>query len=138
MNIIITTIAKGDRMKRFRATALASALLLSLGATLSGCGYIYRTLPDGYYPVDTGVKIYRTDKYGNRTGQAYAVEDDKVYQTDRYGNRTGQAYEVEGEKVYQTDKYGNRRGQAYAVEGDKVYPTDQFGNRRGQAYEVKD
>jgi hypothetical protein len=47
----------------------ASALLLSLGVALSGCGYLYRTLPDGYYPVDTGVKIYRTDKYGNRTGQ---------------------------------------------------------------------
>ena len=70
------------------------ALLLSLGVTLSGCGYVWRTLPDGYYPVDTGVKIYRTDKYGNRTGQAYAVEGDKVYQTDQYGNRTGQAYEV--------------------------------------------
>ena len=95
MKIVITAIATGDHMKRSSATALASALLLSLGVTLSGCGYIYRTLPDGYYPVSTGVKIYRTDKYGNRTGQAYAVEGDKVYQTDQYGNRTGQAYEVE-------------------------------------------
>lgn len=49
MNIIITTIAKGHSMKRLSAAALASALLLSLGVTLSGCGYIYRTLPDGYY-----------------------------------------------------------------------------------------
>jgi hypothetical protein len=77
-------------MKRFSAAALASALFPSLGVALSGCGYIYRTLPDGYHPVDTGVKIYRTDKFGNRTGQAYTVEGDKVYPTDQYGNRTGQ------------------------------------------------
>ena len=102
-------------MKRLSATAFASALLLSLGVTLSGCGYVWRTLPDGYYPVDTGVKIYRTDQYGNRTEQAYAVEGDKVYQTDQYGNRRRQAYAVEGDKIYQTDQYGNRRRQAYEV-----------------------
>ena len=49
MKIVITAIATGDNMKTLRATAFASALLLSLGVTLSGCGYIYRTLPDGYY-----------------------------------------------------------------------------------------
>ena len=54
MRINITAIAKGDNMKRFSATAFASALLLSLGVTLSGCGYIWRTLPDGYYPVEPG------------------------------------------------------------------------------------
>ena len=94
MKIVITAIGKGDNMKRFSATAFALAPGPFPGYTLSRCGYIYRTLPDGYYPVDTGVKIYRTDKYGNRTGQAYAVEGDKVYQTDQYGNRIGQAYEV--------------------------------------------
>ena len=78
-------------MKGLSATAF---LFLSLGVTLSGCGYIFRTLPDGYYPVDTGVKIYRTDKYGNRTGQAYEIKGEKIYQTDKYGNRIGQAYEV--------------------------------------------
>jgi hypothetical protein len=49
MTIVIAAIAKGDNMKRSSATAFASALSLSLGVTLSGCGYIYRTLPDGYY-----------------------------------------------------------------------------------------
>ena len=49
MKTVITAIGKGDNMKRFGATAIASALFLPLGVTLSGCGYIYRTLPDGYY-----------------------------------------------------------------------------------------
>ena len=48
MKIVITAIAKGDNMKRLGTTAIASALFLPLGV-LPGCGYIYRTLPDGYY-----------------------------------------------------------------------------------------
>jgi hypothetical protein len=46
VKIVIGAIGKGDNMKRFSATVFAAALFLSLGVTLSGCGYIYRTLPD--------------------------------------------------------------------------------------------
>ena len=67
-----------------------------------------------------------------------ATRDAKVYATDRYGNKVGQAYEVKGDKIYATDKYGNRVGQAYVTKGDKVYATDKYGNRIGQAYVIKD
>lgn len=43
-------------------------LVLSLGAVSTGCGYLWRTIPSGYYDTDPrtrGDKVYETDKYGN-------------------------------------------------------------------------
>ena len=34
----------------------------------------------GYYPVDTGVKIYETDQFGNRRGQAYGMSGARARQ----------------------------------------------------------
>ena len=64
-------------MKRFSATAFASALFLSLGV-LPGCGYLWRTTPPGYYKVNTGVKIRPTDPNGRiRYDKPYwTVEED--------------------------------------------------------------
>jgi hypothetical protein len=73
-------------------------LVLSLGAVLTGCGYMWRTIPPGYYDTDPrtrGDKVYETDKYGNVIRQkAVIVRDpssgnDVVYETDQYGNVRG-------------------------------------------------
>ena len=90
MKIVITAVGRGGNMKRFSATAFASALSLSLGVTLSGCGYIYRTLPDGYYPVSTETKIRPTDKYGNVLlyKDYWTVEEGgTIVSTDKFGNK---------------------------------------------------
>jgi hypothetical protein len=90
VKIVITAIATGDNMKRFGSTAYASALFLSMGVTLSGCGYISRTLPDGYYPVSAGHKIRPTDKYGNVLLYKgyWTVEDDgTIVSRDKFGNK---------------------------------------------------
>jgi hypothetical protein len=73
-------------------------LALSLGALLTGCGYMWRTIPPGYYDTDPrtrGDRVYETDEYGNVIRQkAVIVRDpssgnDAVYETDKYGNVRG-------------------------------------------------
>ena len=51
-------------------------LVLSLRAVLTGCGYMWRTTPPGYYDTDPrtrGDKVYETDKYGTVTGKKAVI-----------------------------------------------------------------
>lgn len=121
----------GDHRHRRIATKRAAIAALALVAAIAHADSGSQTLPA---PAVRDAKVYQTDKYGHRLGQAYEIKSAKVYQTDRYGNRLAQAYVVQGERIYQTDKYGNRLGQSYVIKDGKVYETDKYGNRRGQAF----
>src|SRR5688572_1779334 len=72
-----------DIIRKRRGGAVMSCvkfvLVLSLGAVLTGCGYMWRTIPPGYYDTDPrtrGDKVYETDKYGNVIRQKAVIVRD--------------------------------------------------------------
>jgi hypothetical protein len=81
-------------------------------------------------------RVYQTDRYGTRLGQAFVIRGNRVYQTNRYGTVQGQAYLIQGNRVLQTDRYGTVRGPAYVIDRNRVIQTDRYGNRVGDAFVV--